>query len=495
MTGANVQQCDLQWPRCGRCVRGGVDCSGRKENTIFVHHEASQSQRQALIRAYKTRTTAPDQSFGFYDETLDQLHGLMQLWSSNRAGSSLTPNFYLLCGTLNCQVYAALLAEFQPNRGQDGIFSADRQEGGMRHHSSINLCIRALVDASNYRIAMLDNAILSLLMLYYGRLHGNQDLVYQSRTGYAKVLADYRCFLAKALSDESGCCHRFRVAAHIAIALQLFEHVNEIESFKEAQLIHIDGALNLLKKCGPEVLKSDLALRKAFSGLRGLAIFTDLGKREPSFLSQREWIELDLNEKGKPTREELLGLALRIPGLLKSADDTISAFEQKAMHIDEFADKALHVLANMNSVRLQLDAWNLQLKKSVPGPLYWPRSRPMIRSASTLDNECKPKRPSNLSRLIFPCGPVAGILAQYWAFNLELLMTSTRLYTLLMAHKRSVFLQNLAANGLESDSKAAVDCARLILEAQPYLFSCFEGVIALQPPLTVATRYYKGSVQ
>lgn len=443
------------------------------------------------MHAYRTRASTRDQSLGFYDETIGHVQERISLWSTSRLGSTLTPNFRLLSSALDNQLYTSLLAEFQPDRGQDGIFSADRQEANMLHHSSINLCVRALLDVSVCGIAILDQAILSLLMLYYGRLHGISSLVKHSQYGYAKVLADYGRFLAKALSTESACCYHFQVAAYISIALQLFEHIYEVQSFNEAQLVHIDGAVNLLQKCGPYALQNNLALRKAFSGLRGLAIFADLGRRKPSFLSGREWIGIPLDGQSRSMREELHDLALQIPTILASADGLISALPQKTMHVDDFTDKALHILSNAHASRSQLGEWKGRLEQSIPGPLYWPRTRPSVLHTSMLDNECKPKRSSNLSRLMFPCGPVAGILAQYWAFELELLMTSQRLWNMLRTCERSAFVRRLAPSALEVDSKAAADCARLILEAQPYLFSCFEGVIALQPPLTVAMRYYK----
>ena len=48
----------------------------------------------------------------------------------------------------------------------------------------------------------------------------------------------------------------------------------------------------------------------------------------------------------------------------------------------------------------------------------------------------------------------------------------------------------ILARGLEKERKRCEQTARLILEAQPYVGSCFEGLLAIQSPLRIVAKYY-----
>jgi hypothetical protein len=273
--------------------------------------------------------------------------------------------------------------------------------------------------------------------------------------------------------------------------MQLFEHVNEIEAYKPPQMAHIDGALALLKQSVTYARQRPSHVRGILAGLRGIATFAAINRRTPIFLSEPTWTDLPFHGQKKTIREDLFDLGLCIPALLKFVDGWLLRVQGRWFDKQTFDSTCQNHLADVSTLRSEFEKWLLRLETTITGPLYWPLNEPPIQSMNISDRECKPKVVASSNRLQFPCGPIAGLLAQYWAFQLELLMISMDIHEASLKYTESPAVTKTASAELNAIRSSAEDTARLILEAQPYLFSCFEGLIALQPPLTVVTRYFQ----
>jgi hypothetical protein len=70
----------------------------------------------------------------------------------------------------------------------------------------------------------------------------------------------------------------------------------------------------------------------------------------------------------------------------------------------------------------------------------------------------------------------------YWAFQLELLTAQDDLQRCLEIDGKNDFARNA--------SQKADETAQLIMEAHPYLTSCFEGIIGLQLPMESVKGYF-----
>ena len=393
-------------------------------------------------------------------------------------------------------MYPALLEEFKPDR-QVGIFSGDRVAvAESKHYSSMATCIRSLLPLASLRIAVLDRCIMSLLALYYGRLHGDARLVEFARSSYTVALSQFsrqlESFMAKT-TWTSMRSHQIFLCA--SMALQLFEHVSEIDVFGEGQLAHVDGALKFLHACGPKLLQKSPGMRMAFSGLRGVAVFVIIEQRVPNFLAEPDWLTVPFEGAEKSTKDRLNELGLEIPILLKSTDDLLSHVQSKVKAPARFVDIGLRLLNELAGLQRRFEEWLYAFKTSASGPLYWPRSQPTVNPGQR-DTECQPKYTSNFHQLLFSCGPIAGLLTHCWSFQLQLLMTSIDLQQALLdrtssiEQSESLSASKMLSNSLFKDHIAAEKTAQLILEAQPYLGSCFEGLLCLQSPLRIVARYF-----
>lgn len=395
--------------------------------------------------------------------------------------------------------YTALLDDFHPQRAI-GIFSGDRVEiPAWTHHSSMATCIRALLPLASRGNDMLDRSIFCLLAMYYGRLHGNAGLVALARTNYADTLTQYRRLLSDTMAvstPESSRSHLVFLFA--SLALQLFEHLSDIEVYGTGHVAHLDGVLGFLQNLEPRTLQQSRDLRMAFSGFRGMAVYVTIERRKPNFLADSTWLHLPFQESRKTKRDRLIELGLQIPGLLNRADQILLKVQADVLRPEDFVDQALLLLNDVSTLRKEFEQWLYELKVSTPGPLYWMRGEPTANVAEADDTECKRKYSNGFHQLIFPCGPIAGLLLHYWTFQLELLMTVTDVQENIIYHSHrlepSLQLNSKTTSAhLVRDRAEADETAQSILQAEPYVGSCFEGLVSLQSPLRIVARYFEQS--
>ncbi|KAF2171178.1 hypothetical protein M409DRAFT_18295 [Zasmidium cellare ATCC 36951] len=389
-------------------------------------------------------------------------------------------------------MYSSLLDEFQPNKGvYGGIFSADRAPTAeARHYSSIAICIRELLPWGAQRTPVLDPSIFSLLTPYYGRLHGDAGLVEMGRSSYATALSQYHSrldrFFSRGKLEEQAQPRLIRAS----IALQYFEHLEKVEVFDAGHQAHVDGALQLLQMSGPDLLRGSRAFRLTISSLKPVATHLAIYRRQSSFLSEDQWREQIPDGEEKTAREQLFDIGLEIPALLGTADSHMSARQEGVLEPAQFVDSTLHLLLDFGILWSRLETWLHGLMANARGPLYWPRSQPRVATMPTTDGECSPRDRDNNYQLSFAYGPYAGLLVQYWTFQLELLMKIIDLRQAILARSGSPYVRKMTFDTLTENKSLADEISRLIFEAQIYLECCLEGFICMQLPLRTITKYF-----
>jgi hypothetical protein len=155
--------------------------------------------------------------------------------------------------------------------------------------------------------------------------------------------------------------------------------------------------------------------------------------------------------------------------------------------------KVQELLSEIAELQTQFEAWLLRFESLYDGPLFWSSSKPTYSGVSHHDSECQPKRNSLQHQLCFHSGPVAGILLTYWSFRLKLWMVAADMRQELWAFESTgaVKARKRGDSDHHRDHDRASKTALMILEAMPYLSSCFEGNVVLQPPLKIVEEFHR----
>ncbi|KAK3075654.1 hypothetical protein LTR53_000802 [Teratosphaeriaceae sp. CCFEE 6253] len=498
------KKCDLQTPQCARCRRGNRDCSGPKSKTLFIHRQTDsfslQTQRQALVEAYRDRSVdptalarpSPEES---YEAAVRRIERLRAALASYQWRSALTKDFTALSASraLLGTTYAALQAEFDPEK-EVGIFSGDRVDSASSvHYSNVAKCIRALLPLVPGAGPMLSRSIFSILALYYGLLHSNAGLADLARAGYTAVLGLYTKHLGRAmLTTEHERQSSSDVFMYTSFALQAFEHINDVDVHGTGHLAHIDGALSFVEKLGPSAMQRSASMALAFSGFRGIAVFVAIERRRPCFLIEPEWIRIPFMGREKAPRDCLNDLGLEVPGHQEAADRLLAGARSGILSANKVIDQCLNLLNDISNLRRRVDDWLYTLELSIAGPLYRPAGDPVVKPIDTRDTECKPEYTNNSNQLEFSCGPIAGILVHYWSFQLELLTTAIGLQEAVLRYDKlgdASPVRRATQPALERDRGRAGEVAQLILQGEPRLGSCLEGLLCVQSPLRSVARH------
>ena len=499
-------KCDMQQPQCARCLRSGLECSGPKSSgALFVNRHAdtflSQTAQMALVEAYQDRpreARAVNDTGTLHQATLLSIQQFRYAIASHQTASTLSrAETTLISHTAEtAPLYLAILDEFKPENAV-GIFGGDRAgDPRISHYSNIATVIRGLLPLTSKGFSVLDRSVFSLFTLYYGRLHSDSGLVALARSSYTSALSHFSQRLGKLMANNTP-EHQssFLAFTCAAVALQLFEHLNEVDVTGEAQLAHIDGALRLLRICEPTPFQMSRDLRNVYSGLRGSAVFLAIDRREPTFLAETAWLDTPYRGQEKSAKERLVDLGLEIPALLCNADKLIQASQDSPNSTASSVNACFELLLKFTDLRRRLEEWLYDLTLATPGPLYWTKGTPVVRTIIHVDFECQPRTSNPIRDLCFPCGSVAGLLIHYWTFQLQLSMSAIDIQRAMLMNIAvdTVSDSQLAATTnrhLETDYVAAEEYAKLVLEGQPFVGSCFEGLLCLQSPLRIVGKYY-----
>lgn len=189
--------------------------------------------------------------------------------------------------------------------------------------------------------------------------------------------------------------------------------------------------------------------------------------------------QIDKYEKSR--RDLLLDLALQIPRLLQCTD--LLAAELQGAQPDlltskDVSEQITSLTADYDMLLESFQSWIDEWRTSENAPLYWAADLDDgTPQEIEIDPECIPPIAPMGYQLRFSSGQKAGQLVGYWGFLLETLMGLQRLQQL--ANRQEV------SNDIASK---AHNTALLILQAAPYLTSCWEGVVVTRAPLRTASR-------
>ena len=223
------RQCDLKRPHCTRCQKSNILCSGPGNDRTFVHTRVDggklRKQRQTLVDNIRENKTYNGNTTELL-HIIKQQNGLFHRAMSNNAGySMLAPNFVLPNEPFE-PVFLTLLDEFKEGK-QTGIFTADRAPltagGKQQAYSPIALSIRALIRFASPARNTLNVAIFALLVLYLGRLKGNNEMLAMSRRAYGIVLDKTRAVLSTLPDSERNSERHWTLMVCQIVALRLFE--------------------------------------------------------------------------------------------------------------------------------------------------------------------------------------------------------------------------------------------------------------------------------
>ena len=241
------------------------------------------------------------------------------------------------------------------------------------------------------------------------------------------------------------------------------------------------------------------SVRKSKKLTRRFQSHISIEKREPTFLANKDWVEIPFVSRAKQRRDRLLDIATHIPDLLHRTDEVLANLTRKdtacglqskspSDHSRPF-EAVSGLLDDIARIRLDLQDWLDSLRKSFSKPLYWwCNDKSIPEYAYPVDPQCVPDLQNPSYQLRFPEGQKAGLLVTYWSYVLELLAAVIEIQTAL-GHVTSIdvppsMIEDLNSNRIEGDHTAL-----LITQAEPYLTSCLEGKTVIHFPLRVASRY------
>lgn len=123
-------------------------------------------------------------------------------------------------------VFLTVLDEFREDK-KIGIFTADRApltaNGERQPYSPIALSIRALLKLVTPTRQPLNVAIFALLVLYLGRLKGDNELLETSRRAYGSLLDKTRAILSELSDRERHHTYHWTALVCQIVVLCLFE--------------------------------------------------------------------------------------------------------------------------------------------------------------------------------------------------------------------------------------------------------------------------------
>jgi hypothetical protein len=421
-----------------------------------------------------------ERSQQFYESSVAHLQRMRLALLRHEFKSSLHRDDAVLSGRLSLwePLYRAIVDEYDDSRSP-AIFSGDRNiMQGTKHYSAMALNIRALVPFATRYVPVLDIAVFSLLVMYYGRLHSDIGLISLARSSYTAAISQYRRYLRMAMPAATGAAHISRAMFCTSVALCCFEHLDQIATSSFGYMAHMDGALRLLQSCGPSVASGDPEISPVLRGFRRIAVHIAIQRRRASFLAEPEWNQHESPQDVYGARDHLASLALELPKILEAVDQ----IRQVVRRSSQTSEVIHSLLGDIHKLHTKFESWLDNVKHSIKGDLFWPSSQTKVFREQAVDPECSPKHKSSLQQLVFANGTIAGLLVHYWAFQLELITAQDDLQRCLEVDGKNDVAQNT--------SQKAGETAQLIMEAHPYLTSCFEGIIGLQLPMESVKRYF-----
>ena len=213
-------------------------------------------------------------------------------------------------------------------------------------------------------------------------------------------------------------------------------------------------------------------------------------RRHHTIFAEMEWIELTANDSTWSPRQSLMDIASAIPNVIAETIDLLQESDPTAddQH-DHHHPRAHTLLRHISVLHAQFEAWLIRFESLYDGPLFWNSINENYTGTAHHDAECRPKSTSIHSQLRFHSAPVAGVLVAYSSFRLKLWMLAADIRNWVGANDGTTSTKGMERI-IRRERDLAGKTAWLILEAMPYLQSCYEGSIVLQAPLKIAEEFY-----
>ncbi|KAL6904133.1 hypothetical protein GGI43DRAFT_399685 [Trichoderma evansii] len=482
-------KCGLEQPDCKRCLKRGMKCSGPRVGSIFIHRDVENMQRlsdrtmlsnaiQSQNKSIPIKSKRPTGNTCINDE-------------SNKITTTLPMTSSLGCST---DLYRSVIADLWSATYASVIYSPEQSFGSPMSTSS-----RAILPLA-FRNNALDTALFAVSAMYVGKLKKDFKLQDLAIGVYPQAMGSFRSELSSVLGSGASQTSRKIIAVAIALSLLFFEwlaHGTDGDGYR----FHLDGALELIKNCGPDALESSV-VRVAYIDLRTVALGEALKSRKKTFLASEHWSTITKKLSIKNYRQFLLDIVAHIPSLLERGDQIKlsggssdkDAAPQDYLGCLSFQNaqerQIMDYFQDCDSLIRKLRLWLKSVEEEEGGRLWW-------HSDETLGNEYPqqehPRSSSYYSPTIqFPNSWIPGILIFYWSGLLELSSTVLeirRLFvnsTLYAAYFDLLGADSPCMSDLETPSQLAV----LVCQTVIHLSSSLEGCTMSHIPAVLAENYF-----
>lgn len=232
--------------------------------------------------------------------------------------------------------------------------------------------------------------------------------------------------------------------------------------------------------------------RRQIPELINIQVNNAITERHDTIFTQPEWIELLEIDSSWCPRQSLMDIASKIPRIIARTDGLPKQFTTNSTSYNHYQEAQM-LLDEMRTIHARFEAWLARYESLFHDPLFWSTSGQSYSVDNHNDRECRPKYSPESAQLTFHSAPVAGILTAYASFRLGLwkLAADLRQRIRMFGPEDEEAHSESRNELLKQESDAAKKTAWLILEAMPYLSSCFEGSLVLQGPLKIVEEYYR----
>ena len=339
------------------------------------------------------------------------------------------------------------------------------------------------------RSEALDAAIYGYCAAFLGSTTKDRSLMHQSQALYgrgiryllnttrqAARIKDEAVLVAVLLSKIDVSCTPPNAWEAVIDMLQMF---NPMSGMGWAS--HMLGSIELLRLRGPPT-EGKTMNAGLWQLLRFTAIATAISSRKSLFLALPGWNGIHLPGTTHPLVNELLDIAVHLPGLLEEFDWLVNFVPQSLClpYPNSPAKYGMHLRRKCSWVGIKLQQWYTKLQGTIIGPLFWPDVADV-----TL------KAPFNTS-LNFPTLHIGQLHLFYWAYQIILQKTAIALRQLA---KDSLRISHTLSN---AEHEAVGDyCASQICCSLPFFLRKDIGGVAAQAlmwPLAVAMRFYSDRI-
>ncbi|TPX25495.1 hypothetical protein DIZ76_010950 [Coccidioides immitis] len=428
-------QCGLQRPVCIQCTKSNRVCAGYQRERIFV----------LVNPGAKERYTVPEQT-----SSTSKLGGdaaLTVTSTVNRSHVTISR-----CNDGVCSPNSA---------GVDTVFRASKRQFvlnafGLHCLSAIQSCrIRSdrywllLLPNLPMRSKALEISALALSTIALGRVYGDTSMVMESLKLYTRSLYE----LQRALYNRALMYEDETLAACLALSLyELLECPAEGRSGYES---HCKGLVSLVQHRGVQAHRSGLG-HLLFVTVRAQAIFYAMQAHSPTFLAEREWMEIPWQDSSKTPMDRILDCLAQAPKIFGRSDNLSHMRPAEQLWL------AYDIVTECWQLNETLQALYDDFESSGPAPLFWPsssRREPSI-GASPFDDFFP------AVKLSFADLRTAGTLMMYWAALLMLWSGICDLYQL---------IRSIDANLIDEQGDDSIDSHDRITQNQrrlPSLGKC-----------------------